>query len=562
MGKNLILKGIAASWGIGFGKATIIPSEIIMTEEILGKDAEKALQKTKKATLNMIEELMNGATDEVAGILKAHKLMVEAIIDEALELVKSGKGAIEAITLVADKYIDLLKTTGSPLIQLRSDDLVDIKNTLIRNLTESKELKVDEDSIIISEEIYPSQLLRYAKKGIAGIITEKGSYTSHVAIIARSLEIPAVFGIKNATKTIKEGDPVVVDGFLGNVIIKPNRETIEEYKKREESFNMLFKKFEKTKAKAAVTKDGKRILVMANIGNEEDLNTALVNGCDGVGLFRIEFYFLNRKSPPTSKELIRLLKKFTEKLKEKHLTVRLLDIGGDKNIPYLEFPKESNPFLGVRGIRYLLKHRKLLEDQLKAILTVSEESNVRVMAPMVSTLQEVRELKNIIKKLSEKNKGDIKVGIMVEVPSILFIAEKIVKEVDFLSIGTNDLTQYIFAADRTNANVSYLYDDMHPAVLRAIAEISNKAHKVGIPVDVCGELASNPLAVPILIGLGINELSVSPTMIPIVKWIVRNISYKDAKEVAEKVLNFDNGQQVRDEIRRFIKEKLEIELLW
>ncbi|WP_457753791.1 phosphoenolpyruvate--protein phosphotransferase [Thermococcus sp.] len=557
MTKEVILRGIAASWGIGIGNAIVVKVQSYKNTPQSRDNPIKALKKTKERTLNMINELISEVTPEVAEILRAHKLMVEAIIEEALELVKAGKAPEEAITIVTDKYIELLKNSGSALIQLRSDDLVDIKNTLLQNLLECEEFKIKENSVVVAEEIYPSQLIKYSKKGVVGVVTEKGSYTSHVAIIARNLKIPIVFGIKDATTIINDGNLVIVDGFSGNLIVNPCESTIEEYIKRREIFQDLFKKFKEVKDEIAETKDGRKILVMANVGNEDDLNTALLNGCDGVGLFRLEFYFMNTKSLPSPQELAQIFEKFAKKLEGKPLTLRLLDIGGDKEISYLEIPKEYNPFLGLRGIRYLLKHEKLLKNQLEAIKLVKYK-NMKVMVPMVSTVEEIRELKKII----GKDKGDKKIGIMAEVPSIVFMADKIMKEIDFISIGTNDLTQYIFAVDRTNEDVSYLYDDMHPAVLRAIAMLTKEAQRANVPVEVCGELAGNPLAVPILIGLGITELSVSPTLIPMIKWIIQRLSYKEAKELVERVLELENGEEVREEVRKFFKNILKIELPW
>ncbi|AHF80084.1 phosphoenolpyruvate--protein phosphotransferase [Thermococcus paralvinellae] len=557
MTKEVILRGIAASWGIGIGNAIVVKVQSYKNTPQLRDNPIKALEKTKERTLNMINELISEVTPEVAEILRAHKLMVEAIIEEALELVKAGKAPEEAITIVTDKYIELLKNSGSAVIQLRSDDLVDIKNTLLQNLLEGEDFNIKENSVVVAKEIYPSQLIKYSKKGVVGVVTEKGSYTSHAAIIARNLKIPIVFGIKDATKIINDGNLVIVDGFSGNLIVNPCESTIKKYIKRKEIFRGLFKKFEDGKDEIAETKDGRKILVMANVGNEDDLNTALLNGCDGVGLFRLEFYFMNTNSLPSPQELAQIFEKFAKKLEGKPLTLRLLDIGGDKEIPYLEIPKEHNPFLGLRGIRYLLKHEKLLKNQLEAIKLVKYK-NMKIMVPMVSTVEEIRELKKII----EKDKGDKKIGIMAEVPSIVFMADKIMKEIDFISIGTNDLTQYIFAVDRTNEDVSYLYDDMHPAVLRAIAMLTKEAQRANVPVEVCGELAGNPLAVPILIGLGITELSVSPTLIPMIKWIIQRLSYREAKELVKRVLELENGEEVREEVRKFFKNILKIELPW
>lgn len=564
MKEPLRLKGIGASWGIAFGKATIIVPKANEIENIQEEDPKKALQLAKDKTLRLLDTLIREEKSqrEIADIINAHKLMVEGIIEEASELVKHGESVVNAISLAAEKYVKLLKSSESALIQSRADDLEDIKNMLLMSLSGYETKKIKNESIVILPELYPSQVLIYAKMGVRGIVAEKGSYTSHAAIIARALEIPTVLGVPGITQTVMDDDVVIVDGFLGEVIINPDEKMIREYLKKKESFEILKEKFKDIGDEIVFTKDGRRILVTANVGNEDDLNVAIKNGCDGVGLFRLEFYYINRMSPPSREDLAKLFTKFVKKLGNKPLTIRLLDIGGDKEIPYLQFPKENNPFLGVRGIRYLFKHQEILEEQIKAILMVSKETggNIRIMAPMISRLEEITKLKEILKDLSMDSPANIKIGIMAEVPSVVFMIEKITKEVDFISIGTNDLTQYIFAADRTNENVSYLYDDIHPAVLRAISEISEKSQKASVEVDVCGELASNPLAVPILVGLGINELSVSPTRIPLVKWIVKSISYEEASQLAKVALNLNNGEEVREKARTFFREKLGVEL--
>ncbi|KPU64087.1 hypothetical protein EP1X_01325 [Thermococcus sp. EP1] len=557
-----MIKGIPVSGGIGIGEAIIIQPTAQITTDITGEDAKRAILNARENTIKMLDEFIKSETPEVAGILKAHKLMVEAIVNEALEEVKKGQGAIAAINSVVDKYVKLLKDSGSSLIQLRVDDLIDIKNVLIENLTRKKVTHIKKESIAVLKDIHPSQLLRYKRQGIAGIVSERGSYTSHVAIIARNLGIPAVFGVKNATETLRNGDLIIVDGFSGEVLVNPDKSTVESYKAKKKTFTKFAQLFEKTKNEPAITLDGHRVLVTANIGNEDDLNTALINGCDGVGLFRTEFYYLSRQTLPSSEEFSRIIKKLANKLEEKPLTIRLLDVGGDKPLPYLPSPKENNSFLGLRGIRYLFKYRELLKSQLQAIITASKQGNLRIMAPMVSTIEEIRELKEEIKKISPEAEKNLKFGIMVEVPSILFMLDNIIGEVDFLSIGTNDLTQYLFAVDRTSEEVSHLYDDMHPAVLRAINEITKHAHKKEITIDVCGELASNPIAVPILVGLGINELSVSPTSIPLVKWIIQNISYEDSKRFVRKVLALENGQEVREEARKFLQGYLGKDIPW
>lgn len=558
-------KGIPVSWGIGYGKPVILSFKVDAgTINLKGKEAEKALVEAKNKLLAELDELIKDSPKEAAEILEAQKLMVEALIDEIINEINKGKGVIEALTQVTEKYKKLLEESGATLTQLKVEDLIEIRDNLIRHLAGKRgSIELEAGSILVAEEIYPSQLLRLARKGIKAVIAERGSYTSHAAIIARSLGIPTVFGVKKATKILGEAKLIVVDGFTGLVIADPIKKTLKRLLDKEQAFEELAKKFMKIKDKPATTRDGHRVVVAANIGNEDDLITAIMNGAEGVGLFRVEFYYLSMQQRPPVEKLVEVFSRMAGKLEDKPLIIRLLDVGGDKPLPYVPAPKENNPFLGLRGVRFLLKHRNLLDDLLKAIFTTALRfSNVKIMAPMVSTIEEVRELKRIMDSFSREFNKKIEFGIMVEVPSTVYMADKIAREVDFFSIGTNDLTQYIFAADRGNENVSYLYDDMHPAVLRAIETVTREAHKAHIPIHVCGELASNPLAVPILVGLGIDELSVTPPLIPMVKWIINNIKYNSAKELARQALEQNNGNEVRKKAREFLVKELNIEVPW
>ncbi|MCY0867656.1 MAG: phosphoenolpyruvate--protein phosphotransferase [Desulfurococcus sp.] len=557
------LKGIPVSWGVGYGRPVSLTVSLGEGVDYKGVEAERALLEAKSKLLAELDELKKDAPRDVAEILEAHKLMVEALVDEAVGEVRGGRSALEALAVVFEKYKELLESSGAALTQLKVEDLIEIRDSLAGLLRGAGGVNIGEGSVLVAVEVYPSQLLRLARRGLKAVIAEKGSYTSHAAIIARSLGVPAVFGVRDAVRSLSTASLVVVDGFTGLVIADPGEDTLRKLMARKQAFDELSKKFMEVKGKLASTRDGRRITVAANIGGEDDLNTALMNGAEGVGLFRVEFYYLGASSPPPVEKLAEVFARMAEKLEGKPLVIRLLDVGGDKPLPYMPAPRESNPFLGLRGIRLLFKYRGVLEDQLKAVFkAASRHSNIKVMAPMVSTLEEVRELKKIIEEASRELNVRVDFGIMVEVPSVVYMADKIAREVDFLSIGTNDLTQYIFAADRVNENVSYLYDDMHPAVLRAIEVVSREAHRAGIPVHVCGELAGNPLAIPILVGLGVDELSVSPALIPLVKWVVNGIEYTSSVKLAEEALKLDNGGEVREKARGFLSRELGVEIPW
>ena len=421
-------------------------------------------------------------------------------------------------------------------------------------------LLVKEKVVIVAENLTPSDTMRLRKDLVAAFVTDKGGVTSHTAIVARSLRIPAVVGTKNATKVIKDNDIVIVDGVKGLVIVNPTLEEVTKYMNKMENYTKIVSALmERYRRIPSVTLDGRKVEVAANAASLEDIDLALSYGAEGIGLLRTEFLFMNRDSLPDEEELFQAFKVAAQKVGDKPLIIRTLDIGGDKPLPYLKIPEESNPFLGWRGIRLCLDNVELFRIQLRAILRASVYGNVHVMFPMISDLSEVirakRLLREVMEELSKENipfNREMKVGIMIETPSAAVISDLLAKEVDFFSIGTNDLTQYTLAVDRTNEKVADLYDHLHPAILRLVKITIENAHREGIWVGMCGEMAGDPLAVPVLLGLGLDEFSVVPTSVPVVKRIVSSMRFKDAEALARKVLSLGTPREVRECVRKVV----------
>jgi phosphotransferase system enzyme I (PtsI) len=415
----------------------------------------------------------------------------------------------------------------------RAKDIRDVSNRLLRHIL-NKPIpdlsSLPSSSIIVAKDLTPSDTASIDRDNVLGFVTDMGGITSHTAILAEALGIPAIVGLKDITERVKQGDSLIIDGETGKVFINPNENTIDFFKHKKEALEAEKRELEKVKFDEAITKGGKRIEVAANIGSSKDADVSLRSGAEGVGLFRTEFLFLNRNTPPTEDEQFKAYKEVLEKFNGKPVIIRTLDIGGDKQIPYLNLEHELNPFLGVRAIRLCLTRKDLFKTQLRAILRASNYGKTRIMYPMIAVKEEIVEANNVLKEVKnelEKEKlpfdSNIEVGIMVEIPSAALNAEALADYVDFFSIGTNDLTQYTFAADRTNDNLSYLYQPLNPALLKLIKMTVDASHEKGKWTGVCGELAGDPEAIPILVNLGVDELSMSPQKIPYAKKIIMEI---------------------------------------
>lgn len=546
-------EGIPASSTVAIGKIKIYRHGAATKrgDRIVRKSNEES-KRFKNATFmakHQIKQLRKKVQKEFgednAKVFDAHLLILDdpSFISKVEDRIKNGEAAEHAVRAVLNEIVKEFTSIKSGYIRERVADLKDVGTRIINNLigTNFSPINLDDKRVIVAKELFPSDTVMMPKDKILAFVTEKGGKTSHVSIIARTLGIPCVVGIEGISEMARDGDTIIVDGDTGTVILHPTQKEFSIYEDKVKRHLLHMKNLEKANHEPAITKDGRRIKVVANVGNAEEVDSALEAGAEGIGLLRTEFLFLGRKTPPTEDEIVDVLRDIGKRMIEKPVVVRTLDIGGDKPPSYIEFPKENNPFLGMRGIRFCLKSaRKLFKTQLRAILKARKYCNVKIMFPMISTIKEVKETKKILREVareigvSDKELSKIELGIMIEIPSAALMSDQLAEEVDFFSIGTNDLTQYTLAADRTNENISELYDHLHPSVIRLIEHTVKSAHEKGKWVGICGELASVLDAIPLLVSIGIDELSVAYSKIPEVKSTIRKLSTKDARKLASK----------------------------
>ncbi|MGH2331713.1 phosphoenolpyruvate--protein phosphotransferase [Thermoanaerobacter mathranii] len=570
-----MLKGVAASPGIAIGKVFLYikeKAEIDMQNideskvEYEIERFKKALEVTKQQIQRIKEEALKEFGRDKAEIFEAHLMLANdpELIENVENMIKTELiTADNAVNKVIEQNASVMESLDDEYLKERAADLRDVGSRIINNLLGVKNTslsELDEQVIIIAKDLTPSDTATMKKEMVLGFATDIGGRTSHTAIMARSLEIPAVVGLGNVTTQVNNGNTVIVDGLEGVVIVNPDENTMNEYKTKKENYDKKVEKLKKLKDLPAITLDGKKVMLAANIGTPKDVKSALANGAEGVGLFRTEFLYMDRTTLPTEEEQFEAYKEVAERMEGKPVTIRTLDIGGDKGLPYLDMPKEMNPFLGYRAIRLCLDRTDIFKTQLRAILRASAYGNIHIMYPMISSITDVRranavlnEVKAELDKEGIKYDKNIKVGIMVEIPSAAVTADILAKEVDFFSIGTNDLTQYTLAVDRMNEHVKDYYQPFNPAVLRLIKFVIDAAHKEGKFAAMCGEMAGDPLATVILLGLGLDEFSMSATSIPKVKNIIRNIEYEKAKEIAEKVLNMKEAEKIQQMMEDMIK---------
>jgi phosphotransferase system enzyme I (PtsI) len=562
------LNGIGASPGIAIGRVLVYKKRRLEVRRynIFNPDEEinklrSALEKSIREIKGICEESKKKMKDKEISIFEAHLMILEdpTFIGKIEEKIKSEKiNAEAAVYDVMESFISKLSKMKNELFRERAVDIRDVGERILKNMMGLEEpyTYIMENVIIVAENLMPSDTAQMSKDKVLAFATEYGGQTSHTAIIARSLGIPAVVGVKDLMKYAKSGDIAIVDGN-GIIILNPDDETILHYRKIKREYEECQKKFEEVKWLPAKTVDGKRIIVAANIGALNEIYLALNSGAEGIGLLRTEFLYVNRDTSPTEEEQFKAYKTIVEKMGENTVIIRTLDIGGDKPLPYLRMPREMNPFLGWRGIRISLDEAEFFKTQLRAILRASAYGKIDVMFPMIIDVEEIRMVKVILREIMEDLRLNnipfnerMEVGIMIETPSAAIMADLLAKEVDFFSIGTNDLTQYTLAVDRTNSKVAKLYNQLSPAILRLIKMTVNAAHSEGKWVGICGELAGNPLAVPILVGLDINELSMAPNFIPKIKNIIRLLNYNEARKIANEVLSLSTAKEVEELIKK------------
>lgn len=560
------MKGLGVSQGIGIGKAFIIEKKAVNIGMIQISDTVYEIDRFKNALnvcKNEIEEIylktLENIGEKEAQIFKSHEMILEddTFISEVEMKINTEKiNAEYALNEVANIYIKMFENIKDEYLRERAEDIKDIMSRISRILLGVKTTdfsKMDKNSIIIAQDLTPSDTAQLDNTKVSAMITETGGKTSHAAIMARVMGIPTVVGIEGILKKVKNNDIVVCDGKTGRVIINPGEKQAKYYMNKKENEIKINRELKKQIGLSTVTKDGFRVELSSNIGTPKDVSLTIENDAEGIGLFRSEFIFMNRNCQPSEEEQFEEYKEVLIEMGDKPVIIRTLDIGGDKELPYLNIPKEMNPFLGYRAIRLCLGNTDIFRTQLKAILRASVFGNAKIMFPMISTVKELRDAKEILEEekqeLREKGinfKEDMQIGIMIEIPSAAIISDLLAKEVDFFSIGTNDLIQYTMAVDRMNSKLSHLYSQYHPALLRLIKNIIKNAHEAGKWVGMCGEAAGDPKLIPVFIGMGIDELSMNAPSILSSRYIIRNLNKKDMEKIAENTLKLENAMEVEN----------------
>ena len=560
-----MLKGIGASDGIGIGRVMIVVEQSLdyIPKEVTDIDAElqryrDAVDKFCDNTMEQAENIRKSTGEKEAEILLGHIAIIRDPFmgGEIENLIKAHQCAEASVEQICKMFIDMFSATGDDLTMQRATDVKDIRDGLLSILLGIEEVKISDapaGTVLVAKEVTPSMTAGINKDNIVGIITETGSQTSHSAILARALEIPAVLSVPNAVSSLSSGEQVIVDGKSGDVITAPSEEQIEEYTAKREAFLRERRELESLRGKKTLSASGEEYELFCNIGTPKDATKAVEADGEGVGLFRTEFLFMDRNSLPTEDEQFEAYKQASLILKGKPLIIRTLDIGGDKDIPYLGLAKEENPFMGFRAIRYCLKNRDMFKSQIKAILRASAFGDIRIMFPLITAIEELRQGKELVEEAKNDLRAsgiefdeNIQVGVMTETAASGVIADLLAKEADFFSIGTNDLTGYTMAADRGNGDVSYLYSPFQPSVLRMIRRIIKTARENNIPVGMCGEAAANPMMIPLLISFGLTEFSVSAPSVLRVRKNISKWTKAEADAVAEKVMAMTTEAEITE----------------
>lgn len=566
-----MVRGAAVSPGFSWGKVSVLnrsadiyhPAvEHVGTLQEEKKSFLLAVEKAKIQTLYLEKRVAQTLSREDAAIFHTHLMILEdrGFAAKVLERLSAGIGAVRAVQDVVDSYVSAFAKMEDPYLRERSADMKDIGRRIIDCLTgnDRPATRLREKRILLAKEILPSDLAAMDHEKILGIIAGSGDANSHASIMAKSLGIPAVIADWEAIRNITKRDHVIIDGNSGCVYINPDDKVKQEYERLSLDFSTRKRELDELRELPAVTTDGARVSLYANIALLNDLRVAMASGAEGVGLYRTEFPYMARSALPDREDLCRLYRKILEEFAPLPVTIRTLDIGGDKKLSYFPHPDEENPFMGWRSIRLALERPEILREQLAGVLMASRFGNPRLMFPLISSMEEVRrireilaEARNEVEQSGHPVSAEIGFGIMIEVPAAVQMAEFLIREVDFFSIGTNDLIQYTLAADRNNMRVQHYYDPYHPAVLHSIKHVADVCARAGKSVSVCGEMAADPVNTILLMGLGITEFSLSAPYIPVVKQSLRRVSRKEAEKLAARILKLESSVEIREEIRRF-----------
>ena len=562
-----VYKGIAVSAGVCHGKVLILHNAVAEVPQYSVPEAElsgqverlqQALVVTRQQILEVQRQVSQALNAKDASIFDAHLLVLEdpTLIDSVTELIFQKKiNAEAAFHEFAEKYQATLRAINDPYLQERATDMRDVSSRILDNLMGRRPRhdlpRPDEPCILIAEDLPPSAVALLHPGSTLGFGTDGGSRTSHSAIMARSLQIPAVVGLQSASRKIQSGATALLDGYGGLVIVNPSEQTLFEYGRLTRRHASMEDKLHELQFLPAVTADGKQIVLSANVEQFADLEAVKFHGAEGVGLFRTEYLFINRESLPTEEEQFQVYRQLAAALKPYPVIIRTLDLGGDKFLSHLKLPVEMNPFLGWRAIRFCLEEREIFRAQLRAILRASVEGNVKFMYPMISGVGELEQANALVEEYKAELRrenipfdANIRAGAMIEIPSAALAADALARRCQFFSLGTNDLIQYSLAVDRLNEKIAHLYQPTHPAVVRLIKMTADAAHRAGIWCGLCGEMSGDPALTPLLLGLGVDELSTAPSLVPQVKALIRLLKMQDARELADFALNCESEKEI------------------
>lgn len=575
----MLIKGVPASPGVVIGRAFVLKTEALSIPKykISQKNVPLEIKRymdslglTRQELIGIQKKVEKEMGESYPDIFSAHLLILDdpVLRGATIKSIENDNiNAEHAVSQVLDRIGKTFSHIEDSYLRERAQDFKDVGKRILKNLMGKKEKTLSnlrDKVIIVAHDLAPSETALMDKKKVLGFATDIGGRTSHTTIMARSLTIPAVVGLGDVTQRAESGDTIILDGNQGITIVNPRKSTLERYSRIKKRLIFLERKLDKLKNSLAQTTDGHRIKLMANIELPKEVALLDKYGAEGIGLYRTEFFFLNREDFPSEEEQFQAYKYAAEKVSPHPVVIRTLDLGGDKFASHLETPKEINPFLGWRAIRFCLARPDIFKTQLRAILRASIYGNVSVMYPLISTLQELRQANKILdgvkeelKKEKKRFSKDIKIGAMIETPSAAITSDLLAEEVDFFSIGTNDLIQYAMAADRINEKIAYLYQPASPAVLRFIKHIVDSGHRKGVRVAICGEIAGDIHLTLILLGLGVDELSMGPVAIPEVKQIIRSVSIEEARRITEKALSFDSTEKVVNYLKS-VKEPLKL----
>ena len=577
-------QGIGVSPGIVIGEAFVLDRERVKTElrHIKPEQRDAEIRRFEEALAKSIEQLetvkkqfSSHVGESHAYILDSHVLMLKDTMltqgtkDVIREELITAEGALKK---VLDNFLAFFQSIEDEYLKDRKSDIVHVGERILSNLSghvQKSLADLKEDVIVVAHDLTPADTMQMNRKYVKGFSTDLGGKTSHTGIMARSLEIPAVVGMGDITAWVQSGDPMILDGASGKVILHPDIETFNTYLEKQRRYVYFEKELQKVSQLPAVTKDGCKVILAANIEAPEDVCGVLEHGADGVGLYRTEFLYLNRPDLPGEEEQFEAYKSALEMVFPESVVIRTLDLGGDKLSQQIPYTKEPNPAMGLRAIRFCLEYPEIFKTQLRALVRASLYGNLKILFPLISGLRELRMAKEIyasvvedLHKEGKEIKEDIPIGAMIEVPSAALIVDMIAKETDFLSIGTNDLIQYTLAIDRVNEHVAYLYEPLHPAVMRMIRYIVTVAREANTPTSLCGEVAGDPIYAPALLGLGLREFSMNPFSVPRVKRIMREITLGESQKLAREILTFSTAREIEEHTKKYMRSRFPDELIW